>query len=89
MTEQFVIDIGVDTLWLAIKVATPPLFAAMAIGLIVSILQAATQIQEQTLQFVPKVLGITIAVAISGPWLISQFLDFTTQMFNNIPNIMS
>jgi len=88
MTEQFVIDIGVDTLWLAIKVATPPLFAAMAIGLIVSILQAATQIQEQTLQFVPKVLGITIAVAISGPWLISQFLDFTTQMFNNIPNIM-
>jgi flagellar biosynthetic protein FliQ len=88
MTEQFVIDIGVDTLWLAIKLAAPALFAAMAIGLIVSILQAATQIQEQTLQFVPKVLGITIAVAISGPWLISQFLDFTTQMFASIPDIM-
>lgn len=88
MTEQFVIDLGVDTLWLAIKLAGPALFAAMAVGLIVSIIQAATQIQEQTLQFVPKVLGITVAVAIAGPWLISQFLDFTTNLITNIPTIM-
>lgn len=88
MSEQFVIDIGVDTLWLAVKLATPALVAAMVIGLVISILQAATQIQEQTLQFVPKVLAITIAVAVTGPWLISQFLDFTHEIFAKIPEIM-
>lgn len=88
MTEQFVIDLGVKTLWLAVKVAAPALIAAMAIGLIVSIIQAATQIQEQTLQFVPKVLGITVAMAIAGPWIIEQFVDFTTKLITSIPHIM-
>lgn len=88
MTEQFVIDLGVQTLWLAVKIAAPALVAAMVIGLIVSILQAATQIQEQTLQFVPKVLGITLAMAIAGPWIIDQFLDFTEQLIRGIPSIM-
>ncbi len=88
MTQQYVIDIGVDTLWLATKLAAPALIAAMVIGLVISILQAATQIQEQTLQFVPKALGITLAIALAGPWLIAQFVDFTTQMFASIPNIM-
>ncbi|MFW7381833.1 MAG: flagellar biosynthesis protein FliQ [Oligoflexus sp.] len=87
MSDQMVIDIAWKTLWLTLKVAAPALLSAMIIGLIVSIFQAATQINEQTLSFIPKVLAMTIAIMISGPWMIRIMINFTTEIMNTIPVI--
>lgn len=87
MTDQMVIDIAWKTLWLALKIAAPALLAAMVVGLIVSIFQAATQVNEQTLTFIPKVLAMTIAIMIAGPWMINLMVNFTTDLMNSIPLI--
>ena len=88
MTEQAVLDIGWNTIWLAIKVASPALGATMVMGLLVSIFQAATQINEQTLSFIPKVLAMTAAMVVCGPWVLRLLINFTVNLFRGIPNIV-
>ena len=70
-----------------LMLAGPILFAALAVGLIVAILQATTSIQEQTLTFVPKVLTILLVLALLGSWMFSSLGDYTTELFRRIPDM--
>jgi len=88
MTEQTVIDLGLSAVWIAALVSAPALLAILITGLIVSVLQAATQINEQTLTFIPKILVMTFARAITGPWILETFVHFTIGIFNKIPEIV-
>jgi flagellar biosynthetic protein FliQ len=85
MTEQAVIDIAVRAIWVAIKLASPALLATLVAGVVISIFQAATQINEQTLAFIPKILVMVLAVVITGPWLIKTMMEFTVEIFSNLP----
>jgi flagellar biosynthetic protein FliQ len=83
MNEQIVIDIARQALWIIIKVSAPILIVSMVIGLIISILQTVTSIQEQTLTFVPKLIGIFLVIMISGNWIMGEIRDFTVELFSN------
>lgn len=87
MNEQTVIDIGTEAAWVSVKVSAPVLVTALIVGLLVSVFQAATQINEQTITFVPKILCIAVALAITGPWILQIMLVFTSDLFNKIPVI--
>lgn len=85
MTPQSVITLGQQAILVMLLLAAPMLLTALVIGLVVSILQAATQINEMTLSFIPKLLGIVAAMVISGPWLITYFTDYVRRLFESIP----
>ncbi|MEF9943986.1 MAG: flagellar biosynthesis protein FliQ [Burkholderiaceae bacterium] len=85
MTPQSVITLGQQAILMMILLAAPMLVTALVIGLLVSILQAATQINEMTLSFIPKLLGIVVALVISGPWLITYFTDYVRRLYESIP----
>ncbi|MEZ4744205.1 MAG: flagellar biosynthesis protein FliQ [Bdellovibrionota bacterium] len=87
MTPQTVIDIGTETVMVAIKIAAPALLATMAMGFLVSIFQAATQINEQTLSFIPKVIAMTVALVIAGPWILQTMMFFTTTILKSLPTV--
>mgnify|MGYP001347489990 CR=1 FL=1 len=85
MTPEAVIDIGRDALVITLLIAAPPLLAGLAVGLVVSVFQAVTQIQEFTLTFIPKILAVFIATMIFLPWMLRVFLGYTTELFLQIP----
>ena len=88
MTPESVMTMGRHAMEVTLMVAAPMLLVALAIGLIVSIFQAATQINEMTLSFIPKLVGIFVALIVAGPWMLSIMLDYMRQMFGNIPNMV-
>ena len=71
-------------MWVVIKLTAPMLAFGLAAGLLMSIFQATTQIQEQTLAFVPKIAAVIIALLIFGPWMLTTILDFTSQVLSNL-----
>lgn len=85
MTEQAVIDLSARAAWLTIKLATPALVSTLIVGMIVSIFQAATQINEQTLAFIPKILAMTGALVVCGPWILNTLVGFTVELIRSIP----
>ena len=85
MTPEAVIDVGRDALLVTLLIAAPPLLAGLAVGLLISIFQAVTQIQEFTLTFIPKILAVFLATIIFLPWMLRVFLGFTTNLFIQIP----
>lgn len=87
MNEQMILETGADAIFVAMKIASPILIASMLMGLIVSILQAATQVNEQTLSFIPKILAMTLALVISGPWVLQTIVFFTKEIFKSIPRL--
>jgi len=87
MNSQTVIDLGSETIMVAMKIAAPALLATMAMGFLVSIFQAATQINEQTLSFIPKVLAMTAAMVIAGPWILQTMIFFTTSVLKSLPSV--
>ena len=87
MDEQQVIDLTVQTLWVAIKVASPVLISTLLMGILVSVFQAATQINEQTMSFIPKVLAMTVTLVIVGPWLMKVLMNFTVDVFNMVQEV--
>lgn len=87
MTEQTVIDIAGKAIFVAMEIAAPALISTLLVGLVVSIIQAATQINEQTLTFIPKIIVLSIALAIAGPWIIQTMMDFTIGIMNSIPEV--
>ncbi|MCL1881703.1 MAG: flagellar biosynthesis protein FliQ [Oscillospiraceae bacterium] len=87
MTQEIVLEIFTAGLWLAFRLAAPMLIAAMGIGLVIAILQAATQIQEQTLSFAPKLIGISIALLVFGPWMMQQIIDYVTFIFGRMSEV--
>ncbi len=82
MNEQTVLDIFTQALVLIIKVSAPMLLVSLAIGLLVSLLQTLTSIQESTLTFVPKLLGVFLTLIIAGSWLLTTLREFTVELFN-------
>lgn len=88
MTPESVMTFGRQAMEVALMVAAPLLLVALGIGLIVSIFQAATQINEQTLSFIPKLLGIIVTLVVAGPWMLTIMLDYMRQIFTNIPNMI-
>ena len=89
MSDTEVIQLATQALWTATKIATPILLVSMVIGTAISLLQAVTQVQEMTLTFVPKLLGIALVLVLSGGWMMAQLTDFTRQLFEAIPNIVA
>lgn len=88
MTPESVMTIGRHAMEITLMVAAPLLLVTLVIGLVVSIFQAATQINESTLSFIPKLVGIFIALVILGPWMLSVMLDYMREVFTSIPNLV-
>jgi len=87
MSEQYVIDVATGAVWITLKVAAPALLAALIVGIVISVIQAATQVQEQTVSFVPKIIASTAAMIITGPWILQQFIFYTKTLIQSIPNL--
>ncbi len=88
MSQSMVNDVMKDALTTILLTAGPVLMVALCVGLIVSIFQATTQIQEQTLTFVPKIVAVFFTIMLTGPYMLSKLTDFTTRMFGNIANMI-
>ena len=88
MTAQFVLTMGREALTLLLMIAMPVLGSVLAVGLLVSIFQAVTQIQEQTLAFIPKILAIAGVLIVGGPWMLNQLLSYTTDLWSRIPTLI-
>jgi len=82
--HDMLLQLAREGLYLSLIVSAPPVLASMVIGLIISVIQATTQIQEQTLTFVPKLVGVFASLAITGPWIGSQLVRFTRVLFETI-----
>ena len=85
MTPEMVMDIGRQAVEMTFILAGPLLLAALVIGLIVSVFQAATQINEQTLSFIPKLVGTFLVLILAGPWMLQIMVDYIRQLFEKIP----
>ncbi len=85
--ETQLIQIFREALYLVLLVSAPPVLSSMFIGLLVSVFQATTQIQEQTLTFVPKIIGVFISLVIAGPWIGEQLIRFTKLLFETIATV--
>ncbi|HQN47111.1 MAG: flagellar biosynthesis protein FliQ [Rhodocyclales bacterium] len=88
MTPTAVIDIGRSALELTLMISAPLFIAALVTGLVVSIFQAATQINEATLSFVPKLIAIFITLILAGPWMITMMTDYMRRLYESIPGII-
>jgi flagellar biosynthetic protein FliQ len=88
MTPESVMTMGRTAMEITLMVSAPLLLVALIIGLIVSIFQAATQINEATLSFIPKLVGIFVALVVAGPWMLSVMLDYMRNVFNGIPGMI-
>ncbi|MFC4598954.1 flagellar biosynthesis protein FliQ [Cohnella hongkongensis] len=84
MTTEFIIGLAGQALFTVLKVSAPLLIVALVVGLSVSIFQATTQIQEQTLAFVPKIIAVFLALLIFGPWILNIMVDFTARLLGNL-----
>lgn len=88
MDQGIVLQIGREALELIVLLAAPLLLSALFVGLVISIFQAATQIQEQTLSFIPKLMALVIALVIMGPWMLQLWVAFTQDLFLRIPDLI-
>ena len=88
MTADSVISIGQQALLTMLMVAAPMLLAALAVGLLVSIFQAATQINEMTLSFIPKLIAVFVTLVIAGPWMTGLLVDYIRRLFSSIPGLI-
>jgi len=88
MTPELVMELGQQTLMMVALLAGPLLIAALAVGLLIGIFQAATQIQEMTLSFIPKLAALAIALVIGGPWMLRTIVEFTKELFMQIPELV-
>ena len=88
MGPETVLDIGRQALWLAVLLAGPMLGAALAVGLVSGVIQAATQIQEMTLSFIPKLLALVVVLFVVGPWMLRIIVTFSERLFMDIPGLV-
>lgn len=86
MTEATVIDIAREVVWVIVKVSAPMLLVSLIVGLIISIFQTVTSIQEQTLTFVPKFLAIMLVLVLCGGWMLNEISDLFVDLMNQIPH---
>jgi flagellar biosynthetic protein FliQ len=88
MDSQQVFTYGQQSLWILLLVSAPLLLSVLAVGLVVSIFQAATQIHEQTLSFVPKVIAAVVVLAVAGPWMLTTLVEFIQRTLQAIPTVV-
>ncbi len=88
MTPETVIEVGMQAMKVTALLASPLLLSALVVGLLVGMFQAATQINEMTLTFVPKLIMVALVILVAGPTLLNILLDFTTQLFERIPSMI-
>ncbi|WP_461516060.1 flagellar biosynthesis protein FliQ [Porticoccus sp.] len=88
MTPEAVLDIGHEALMLTIMLAAPLLLSALAVGLFIGVFQAATQIQEMTLSFIPKLIALALALMVAGPWMLRMLVEFSQRLFEEIPGML-
>ena len=86
--EAKLIELGVETFKIALYLALPALLVGMIMGLVISIFQATTQINEMTLSFIPKIIGVVIVIVLTMPWMLNEMTDFSTQVFAMIPTFV-
>ncbi|NGZ75492.1 flagellar biosynthesis protein FliQ [Saccharibacillus alkalitolerans] len=84
MDSNFIIGLAGQAVYVVLKASAPMLILGLAVGLIVSVFQATTQIQEQTLAFVPKIVAVMLSILIFGPWILNTLVDFTYNILNNL-----
>ncbi len=89
MTPETVISIGEQALWVTMLIAAPLLLSALGVGLLIGMFQAATQINEMTLSFIPKLLVLVGALIVAGPWMLSVIVNYTRQLVEQIPSLIS
>ncbi|MCX8042526.1 MAG: flagellar biosynthesis protein FliQ [Desulfobacterota bacterium] len=85
MTPDFIVTIGKETVWMVLLVGAPMLILGSVVGILVAVFQAATQIHEMTLTFVPKIVAVMIALLLFLPWIMRVLMDFTVRIYTNIP----
>jgi flagellar biosynthetic protein FliQ len=89
MTTQYVLGLGREAVMLTLMVSAPMLGFGLLVGLVVSVFQAATQIQEMTLTFIPKIVAVALALLLFLPWILNKLVGFTSSLFNSIPMLTS
>jgi flagellar biosynthetic protein FliQ len=89
MTPESVMTLGFQAMKVSLLVGAPLLLVALIVGLIISIFQAATQINEMTLSFIPKLLAVFFVLVIAGPWMLVQMVDYMRQLFSSIPQLVA
>jgi flagellar biosynthesis protein FliQ len=88
VNEDVVINVSMQAMQLAFKIAMPLLLVGLVIGLVVSVFQAVTQIQEQTLTFIPKIVAMGVVLVVAGPWMLSELITYTQQLYSSIPTMI-
>jgi flagellar biosynthetic protein FliQ len=88
MTPETIMSIARHALEVTLLLSMPLLLSALIIGLVVGIFQAATQINESTLSFIPKLVGVALALVIAGPWMLQVITGYTRELFTSIPGLM-
>jgi flagellar biosynthesis protein FliQ len=88
VNQDVVINVGMQAMQLAFKVAMPLLLVGLVVGLLVSVFQAVTQIQEQTLTFIPKIVAMGVVLVVAGPWMLSELITYTQQLYSSIPTMI-
>jgi len=89
MNDGDVTNIAGKAIWVTLQLAGPVLIVGLVVGLVVSVFQAVTQIQEQTLVFIPKIVGIVAVIAITGPWMLNVMVGYTQNLFEEIPSLVA
>ena len=89
MTDTDILAIALQTMMVALKLSAPILVTSLVVGFAISLFQSMTQIQEFTLSFVPKVIGVGVALLISGNWMLQTMIDFTNDLFETLPSLLS
>ena len=88
MNQDVVVNLAMSAMELAMKIGMPLLLVGLAIGLLVSVFQAVTQIQEQTLSFIPKVVATAVVMVVGGPWMLDQLIGYTAELYTSIPRLV-
>jgi flagellar biosynthetic protein FliQ len=88
VNQDTVVNLAAQAMSLAVKVAGPLLLVALAVGLLVSVFQAVTQIQEQSLSLIPKIAAIAVVIVLMGPWMLGQLVSYTTALYTSIPTMV-
>jgi len=88
VNQDTVVNLATQAMGLALKVAGPLLLAALVVGVIVSVFQAVTQIQEQSLSLVPKIVAVAVVIVVLGPWMLGQLISYTADLYTAIPTMV-
>ena len=88
MDQSQVMEVASKAMWVTLQVSMPILGVTLVVGLLVSIFQAVTQLQEPTLTFIPKVLAVVVVIVVAGPWMLGQLVSYTAELYGSIPTLV-